>query len=274
MYASWELDLRIARLRREETAALAQAGRKFRTASLEPGPAPSEPVAKALASVAALEEHSRALAERLASSLEADRSDYRATGSQIGRWLIVVRGILDRLVLRDETSIAKRRLPGRQSELGVRVVADAEALARLPAEDRSRWLETRTALDKAVAGRAALLAPYGGETLPAWLRGALGELRTFGAFLKDELTKKIYLRLPALAAMAAAWWVTERFASSRFEASLNHYTGLGRMGLPEGALGLLSFWLPLIVAALVAYALATVTKRVRRRYLGESAPAN
>jgi len=272
VYASWELDLSIARLRREETAALAQAGRKFRTASLEPGPAPSEPVAKALASVAELEEHSRALAERLASSLEADRRDYRDTGSALGRWLVVVRGILDRLVLRDEAWRAKRELPGRQAELGTRVVADDEALARLSAEDRARWLVTRTALEKAVAERAAVLAPYGGEALPAWLRGILGEAGTFGAFVKEELTKKIYLRLPALAAMAVAWWITERFTASRFESSLNHFTGEGRMGLSEQALDLLSFWLPLIVAALVAYLMSTVTKRVRRRYLGEAAP--
>jgi len=273
VYASWELDLRLARLRREEAAAVAQAGRKFRTASLEPGPAPSEPVAKALASVAELEEHSRALAERLASSLEADRRDYRETGSEFGRWLIVVRGILDRLVLRDEAGLAKRQLPGRQTELGRRVVEDAAAFERVPAEDRARCLETRDARTNAQVEHDALLAPYEGEALPAWLRVALGEVRTFATFVKDELTKKIYLRLPALAAMAAAWWITEHFTkSSAFEARWNDWTGEGRMGLSEQALDLLSFWLPLIVAALVAYLLSTVTKRVRRRYLGESAP--
>ena len=71
----------------------------------------------------------------------------------------------------------------------------------------------------------------------------------------------------------SAWWITEHFTeSSRLEASLNHTIGVGRAGLSEQALDLLSFWLPLVVAALVAYLLSTVTKRVRRRYLGESAP--
>ena len=271
VYAAWDLDLKLARLSREETAALAQAGRRFRTASLELAPAPSVPVARALAGVAELEEHARALAERLAGSLEADRRDYREAGSDLSRWLIVARGILDRLVLRDEAWLARHRLPERQVELGRRVVADPTTLEYLPAEDRQRVLEVQAALARTQAERAELLAPYGGEILPAWLRIALAEVRIFAAFVKEELTKKVYLRLPTLAAMAAAWWVTQRFTSSRFETSLNHFTGEGRTGLPEAALGLISFWLPLVVAALAAYVLSTLSKRLRRRYLGEPA---
>jgi hypothetical protein len=269
VYASWELDLKVARLRREETAALAQAGRRFRTASMEAGAAPSEPVARALASVAELEEHARALAERLAASLEGDRRDYRTTGSEIGRWLIVARGILDRLVLRDEAWRAKRELPGRQIELGKRVAEDAEALARLPAEDRQRALETRAAVEAARAERVALLAPYGGETLPGWLRVTLAEVGSLGSFLKEELTKKVYLRLPALTAMAAAWWVTQRFTSAT-TSPFHFWNSDERTHVSESSLELLSFWLPLVAAALIAYLIATLTKRVRRRYLGES----
>lgn len=269
--ASWEPDLCIARLRREERTALTQAGRKFRTASLEPGPEPSEPVAGALARVAELEEHARALAERLEGSLEADRRDYRATGSGLGRALIVVRGVLDRLVLRDEASRARHELPAHQTELGTRVMADEAAQARLPPEDLQRALDARARLEKARSERAALLAPWGGEVLPAWLRAVRAELETFVAFLKDELSRKIVLRLPALAAMAAVWWVTEHFSSLRFESRLNHFTGEGRTGVSAAALEQLQFWLPLVIAALVAYVLAKLTKRLRRRYLGEEA---
>jgi hypothetical protein len=101
------------------------------------------------------------------------------------------------------------------------------------------------------------------------MRASLEELGTFGGFLREELTKKIYLRLPALAAMAAAWWITAHFTSSRFESNLNRFTGEGRTGLSEAALEQLQFWLPLVVAALVAYVVASLSKRVRRRYLGE-----
>ena len=249
--------------------ALTQAGRRFRTASLEPGPDPSEPVTGALARVAELEEHARALAERLEASLETDRRDYRDAGSGIGRWLIVARGILDRLVLRDEAWRARHELPGRQADLGARVMADDAAQERLPVEDRERALEAHAALERARSERAALLAPWGGEALPAWLRSARSELETFVSFLKEELSKKVLLRLPALAALAAAWWIAEHYSSSRFESSLNHFTGEGRTGLSEAALQQLTFWLPLVVAASIAYLLATLTKRVRRRYLGE-----
>jgi hypothetical protein len=273
VYASWDLDVSIARLRREEKAALTQAGRRFRTASLEPGPEPSEPVTAALARVAELEEHARALAERLEGSLEADRRDYRETGSGIGRGLIVARGILDRLVLRDEAWRARHELPGRQAELGARVMADEVARERLPAEDRERALAASAALERARSARAEVLAPFGGEVMPAWLRAVRSELETFGSFLKDELTKKVLLRLPALAAMAAVWWIAQHFSSSRFETSLNHFTGEGRTGLSAAALEQLNFWLPLVVAASMAYLLAALTKRIRRRYLGEDGPS-
>jgi len=267
--STWEIDLRIRRLQREETAALTQAGRRFRTASLEPGPEPTAPVAQALARVAELEEHARILAERLAASLEVDRRDYRETNTGLGRGLIVVRGILDRLVLRDEAWRARHELPGRQAELGARVMVDEAARERLPAEDRERAMVAHAALERVREERAALLAPWGGKALPRWLRTTRNEVESFCTFVKEELTKKVYLRLPALAAMGAAWWITRHYSSLRFESNLNHFTGEGRTGLSEAALAQLEFWLPMVVAALVAYLLAAVTKRVRRRYLGE-----
>jgi hypothetical protein len=230
-------------------------------------------VAGALASVVELEERVRALTERLAGSLEADRRDFRATGSALGRALIVARGILDRLVLRDEAGTARRALPARQVELGRCVAADAAALERLPAADRRRVFEAGAARARAEAERRALLEPLGGSAWPAWLRAVLAELGTFGRFLREELTKKVYLRLPGLAAMGAAWWIAQRYTDSRFETRLNHFTGEGRAGLTRGEYELLSFWLPLVVAALVAHTLAALTKRVRRRYAGESAPS-
>jgi hypothetical protein len=270
VYASLGLALRIRRLRKEERAAMAQAGRLFRTASLEPGPAPAASVAEALASVAELEERLRVLTERLAGSLEADRRDFRATGSALGRALIVVRGVLDRLVLRDEAGCARRALPGRQIELGRRLLADEEGVARLAPADRQRLLEASAARSRAEAERHELLAPFGNDPLPGWARAILEEVRTFGRFLQDELTKKVYLRLPALTAMAAAWWITQRYTSSRFETSLNHFTGEGRAGLSAEQYELLSFTLPLVASALVAHLLAACTRRIHRRYAGES----
>ncbi|HEX6884640.1 MAG TPA: hypothetical protein VF530_14795 [Planctomycetota bacterium] len=273
LQASVALDLRLRRLRKEESAALAQAGRLFRTASAEPGPTPTGPVAAALAGVAELEERARVLTERLVSSLEADRRDFRATGSALGRGLIVVRGILDRMVLRDEAGGARRALPARQRELGQQVAEDGEALERLPAADRERLLAARAARVQAERQRTALLAPHGNDPLPPALRTLWGELRAFGTLLGDELTRKVYLRLPALAAMAAAWWLTQRYTTTRVESNLHRFTGEGRTGLSAGAYDLLSFALPLVVAALVAHLLASITRRIRRRYEGETLAA-
>jgi hypothetical protein len=262
------LNLRIRRLHKEETAALAQAGRLFRT-GLEPSTAPVGSVAEALASVIELEERARVLAERLAGSLESDRRDFRATGSALGRGLIVARGILDRLVLRDEAGTARRELPGRQIELGRRVAGDQTALAQLPAADRQRLLEARAVRARAEAERAELLAPHGSRPWPAWARTLGAELLTFTSFLRDELQKRVYLRLPALVAIAAAWWITQSYTASRFEARLNHFTGEGRAGLSPGEYELLSFGLPLVASAVVAHLLALLTRLVRRRYAGE-----
>lgn len=267
--ASWELAWRLRRLRQEEALALERAGECFRAGTTDPETPWERPVAEALARVRELEEHERELAQRLAASLAADRRDYRATEADLGRWLIVVRGVLDRLVVRDEAWRARRELPGRLRELGARVMADAAATEALLPDQRARTAAAQKALRDAHGEREALLAPYGGQALPNPLRLLVAELASFLEFVRDELSKKIFLRLPALAAMGAAWWVTQRFTSGRFEGRLNHYFGVGRTELSQGAIDWLSFCLPVLAAALVAYLLSTLTKRVRRRYLDE-----
>lgn len=277
--ASWELGWRLRGLRQGESVALERAGRCFRgtpawpeTSRPEtswPETSQSKPVTDALARVVALEEQERELAQRLAASLEADRRDYRATEASLGRWLIVVRGILDRLVVRDEVWRARRELPGRLRELGARVLADAEAAETLPADERTHAVVAQKALRDATSEREALLTPFGGQALPTPLRILAGEFAAFFEFVREELTRKVFLRLPALAAMGAAWWVTQRFTSGRFEGRLNHYFGVGRTGLSPEAIGWLSFWLPVLAAALVAYLVSRLSKRVRRRYLDE-----
>jgi hypothetical protein len=265
VYASWVLDLRRARLRREEARALERVGKSFRAAA--PPDAVAAPVAEASAAVGALEERQRTLAQRLAESLEADRRDYRATGTSIGRALIVVRGILDRLVLRDEAWRARHALPATVAELGRRVLLDPSSSAVLPPAERQQGAEACAELQRATREREALLAPYGGEVVPRWLRAVLDELATFGSFVRNELTTRIFMRLPALAAMAAAWWVAHRFTTS---SRWNWMKGEPRTGLPPQTLELLSFWLPLLAAAFVAYLMASVGRRLRKRYLDES----
>ncbi len=267
--ANFELGVRLRGLRQAESLALERAGKCFHTVPTRPETPWAAPVADALLRVAALQEYERALAQRLAASLEADRKDYRATEANLGRWLIVVRGILDRLVVRDEAWRARRELPAHLRELGARVMADAAAAEALPADERTRAVAAQKALRDATSEREALLAPFGGQVLPNPLRLLVAEFTTFCEFVREELSKKVVLRLPAFAAMGAAWWVTHRFTSGRFEGRLNRYFGVGRTELSPEAIDWMSFWLPVLAAALVAYLLSTLTKRVRRRYLDE-----
>ncbi len=273
VWADFELELRLRRLRRELDAAQAEVGKAFRARAVASAVL-DEPLAGALARVVVLEERERELAQRLADSLAADRRDYRAVASGIARGLIVVRGILDRLVVRDEAFGARRELPRRRTELGACVQADERAAARLPDEVRRAADEARAAFERVRSERALLLAPFDGQALPRPLAALLREFATFAAFLRVELTKKIVLRLPALAAMAAGWWLARHYTSSR----LPHWlTGDGRGRLSEDTLALLAFWLPLLAAALAAYASYSLSRRVRRRYLEsdprDSAPA-
>ncbi len=184
-WGSLELDLRLKRPGRDEPQALAEAGKLFR-AGVGPAAPSSQALASALARVTALEEHERTLAQRLAASLEADRNDYRVVSSELGRWLIVARGILERLVLRDEAWRARRELPARHAELAACVLADPRAAEALPASARERVSAVRAALEHTRVERAALLVPYGGRALPPVLGAAFGELATFAAFVREE----------------------------------------------------------------------------------------
>jgi len=268
VWASFELDLKLRRLVREELAARAEAGKAFR-ASVGADATLAAPVASALARVVALEEREHTLATRLADSLAADRRDYRDARSGLGRCLIVVRGLLDRLVLRDEAWSARRALPEHHAELAARVFDDEGALARMPAEPRQRVAEARAVIESVRTERAELLAPYGGRAVPGVLAAIVRELATFGAFVREEVTKRIFLRVPALAAMAVSWWLTQRYTSSN--GVQRFFSDDHRSYLSEETLSMLSFWLPVFATALVGYASWWLSRRVRSRYLGPDA---
>jgi hypothetical protein len=267
-----ELDLRIRRLAREERAAAAGLGKAFREhAGTLPEPAPE--LAAALAAARALDERGRELAGRLAASLAADRRDYRAADSLVARALVVARGVLDRLVVRDAAWSARRAQPRRDAELGALALTDPRTRELLPEPTRTAEA-ARHELARAWAERETLLAPFDGNALPRPLAFLARELAAFGGFVRAELAKKLFLRLPALAAMAVGWWLARRYTSSSLEGHWSRLTGSGRSALAPETLALLSFWLPIVAAAAVAYASALLTRRVRRRYLGPDESAS
>ncbi len=266
-FAAWRVDRQLAAARRRAASARERAGRAFReTTSTHPGSLP-EPVGAALARVSALEDRRQALVSRLAASFETDRRDYTDTASAWGRWLVVVRGALDRLVLREEARRARRELPRHYLELASFALVDPELALHIPADLRSEVELARESIQRAERERAALIDPVGGEPAARWLLALRREGRTFVAFVWTELSKKLVLRLPAIGAMLVAWWIARNYTTSWVEAGWHDLTGKGRKGISDAAMERMHFWLPLLAAAFVAYLSTYVSKRVRRRYL-------
>ncbi len=260
------LDLEQARELRAERNARVRAGAALCARDEPPPESAGAELAGAWREARRLVARRTELDARLAESLELDRRDYRACASALGRALVVARGLLERLRLREEAWRERSTLGTRLSELAQVALDDAGLAARIPAGERAEIERARAAVQRATRARVELLAPYGGAALPAWLRALLGELALFGRFLREELTRKLLLRLPALAAMAVAWWLTRRYTTSAFEAGWHSLTGEGRAGLSRATLERLQFWLPLVAAALTAYLATTLARRVRRRY--------
>jgi hypothetical protein len=218
--------------RREEARALRALGER-----LEPSP-----------EIRALDEKVAALEWALGLSVERDRQDYAA----VSRWaqpLVVVRGIVDRLVTR---ALIRRGLQERALACERHGSASLEAARGLDADF------ARGARD------ARLLAESQVEPLPAAVR----EVHHFGTFVAKEAKGQLVPRLPALAGLAVGWWIAQTFTDSQLSATL-HAWGLGagpRHAVRSETLRAMSFWLPLLAAAVCSYAGSRLSALVRARY--------
>lgn len=200
---------------------------------------------------------------RLDDSLATDRADY-AIASPWARWLVVGRGALDRSVVRDRVRHLQRELARTAADLGRRACGwdDPAIAARMPVSavsDRRAALAEQASLR---AERETLLAPWNGRALPWWMR----EAASFGRFVKNGVRAKLPVGLPALTAAVAGWWVARSFSDSPVDA-VKSFFGFGHTAyVSSDAKARLSFWVPIVVAALCAYVGAYVTRKVHRRY--------
>jgi hypothetical protein len=203
----------------------------------------------------------------LRGSLEKDRQDY-AKASQLMRWIVVGRGLLDRWILKDRVRFHLRERARLSHELGALAFDGTHdpLLNDVPAPIREGVVKARADIAAARSERAKLLAPWNGEPLPPWLATAVRETRAFFRHIWEHLSKRLFLRAPAIAALIVAWWIANHYTAS-FTERLRHSMGFGgRAPMDPGTLAQIKFIAPILAAALCSYLMSLVAVHVQRKY--------
>jgi hypothetical protein len=189
-------------------------------------------------------------AERRA-ALETDRADV----AEVSAWvlpLVIVRGVCTRLVLRHRQSLLRRTLRPRYEALGELAAAAPEVWQPLEREVAAIRSETARAL----AERERWTAPFGGTALPRWTSRVGSEIGGLSRALARQLRSQLLPKAPALAGLAVGWWIAQTYTDSHLRSALRSI-GIGSGGtrvVSSSMYQAMSFWLPLLAAALCAYA--------------------
>ncbi len=242
------LDLRHAWLRGRERAALRRLGQAVMASpasggSREIGRLKTE-VQGELARIDALTEESRA-------SLDADRADMSAASPWV-RPVVAVRGVCVRLVLRDRRAGIRRAIGPRYDAIGKLASESAEFWYPLERE----LTAVRSEIARALAERERRVGRFGASALPAWSRRAGRVLIGFGRTVALQLRSHVLPKAPALAGLVVGWWIANTYTDSHLRSALRSI-GLGSGGtrvVSSSTYEAMTFWLPLLAAALCAYA--------------------
>jgi hypothetical protein len=200
------------------------------------------------APIAALDEALRAIDAQIGASLQRDRDEYHDVRAW-ARPLVVVRGVLERVVLRERAG----RCRARRREAYLRLGEESLGHAQGSLADVARAARAECAT--AVAGVAPLPLP-------------LREAGHFGGYLLREARGQILPRAPALVGLAVGWWIAQTFTDSELSATL-HGWGIGsgpRHAVRGETLRAMRFWLPLLAAALSSYLGSRLGALVKTRY--------
>ena len=259
-FVSWKLDFRIGRARRAERAALRILGGAL---------AGSAAVGRLVDEVRRRGHAEDHLQTALRASLEEDRADF-ASASTRARPFVVIRGVAARAVLRDRIRAARRAREETRERLGKAALDGSTNVSREPfvADAFVRARDARADLSALVAERAALLAPFGGSAWPDWMHGAGREISALAGALLRVLGGQFIPRLPAVAGLAAGWWVAATFTDSQLVATL-HSWGIGhgpRWAVSSETFEAMRFWFPIAAAAVCAYLGNRFGARIRARY--------
>jgi hypothetical protein len=200
-------------------------------------------------------------------SLQKDRKDW-ARATQLMRWVVVGRGWLDRWIVRDRMKYHRREADARKRELGA-LAFDGHhpaLLAVLPDTVRDGVTGARAEVAAAQAARAQRLAPWNGRPLPAWLAVAARETREFLKHFWEQLSRRLFLRVPAVAALVVGWWLANHYTDSTLERIQRSMGFGGRAHLSPETLAALKFWLPLLAAAFCTYVVSAIALRIQKKY--------
>jgi hypothetical protein len=240
------LDLRRSWLRRRERAALCRLGKAFAQA----GPIDTPEMQRWKQEIDAGLARIESLACESRRSLEAGRADL----ATVARWMgpvVILRGVCTRLILRHTMAAARRGLRPRYEALGELAAGGRDAPTALTRE----VAEVRVRLARAQAERERWVAPYGGSAIPAGAVRVGAETAGFGQAVARQLRSQVFPKAPALVGLAVGWWVANTYTDSHLRSALRSI-GIGSGGtrvVSSSTYETMSFWLPLLAAALCAY---------------------
>jgi hypothetical protein len=238
------LDLHSRWLRRQERAALRRLGEDIATGTENE----DTELRGVLAEIAVARQQLGALAEERAASLADDWADLPRVATWI-QPLVMTRGFCGRAVLSHKASVVHRRLASLHEAAGTL------AARRGPTPRLRELAEARDWLERLTSEREQRLAAFGGTAHPAWLRRAATESAGLAGALLRQLRSTLLPKAPALAGMVVGWWITNTYTDSHLRSALRSL-GIGHGGthvVSGSTYKAMSFWLPLLAAAVCAY---------------------
>jgi hypothetical protein len=240
------LDLHGKWLRRRERASLCRLGETLASA----GPIESQDMRRWKQEIDAGLARIESLARERRQSLEADRADL----ATVARWMgpvVVLRGVCTRLVHRHLMAAARRGLRPCYEALGELAAGGGDA----PTGPTRQVAEVRAGLARVRAERERWVAPYGGSAIPAGATRVGVETAGLGRAVARQLRSQFLPKAPALVGLAVGWWIANTYTDSHLRSALRSI-GIGSGGtrvVSSSTYEAMSFWLPLLAAALCAY---------------------
>lgn len=262
------LDLRERNARRQELKALLRLGQ----AAAASGPGDLD-LAPLYTEVRTGEQKLDRLRAAMADSLDADKGDYAASARWI-RPVVVVRGICSRVILRHQMVSGRRALAAPEAAIGVAVANRTTAFARHPDEVKA-VADARALMRAVLEERKRRRESFGGSALPSWFPHLGRESSVLGRALWIQLRPTVLPRGSALVGLLVGWWLANTYTDSHFRSAL-HSLGIGSGGkrvVSGDTYQAMTFWLPLLAAAVFAYLADRAHYLVQRRYNRSTPPA-